>query len=361
MVKVRVLVVDDAVVIRRMVTESLNRDPDFEVVGVASNGKIALQKITQVNPDAITLDVEMPIMDGLETVREIRKTHPSLPIIMFSTLTERGGAATLEALSLGANDYVTKPANVSNVAEGLERLRNQLIPKLRVHCAKLLPSEKTLSSLPLNAKRRSAPRRPSNRKPQILCIGTSTGGPNALAQFFELMTVRLTVPVVIVQHMPPMFTKLLAERINKLSPNSCCEAEDGQVLKAGNMYIAPGGKHMELRREGNEVRVELNEKPPENSCRPAVDVLFRSVAACYGSAVLGVILTGMGRDGFNGSETLVDAGGRVLAQDEASSVVWGMPGYVAQAGLADKVLPLIELPAEILKTVDSRTVAKVGI
>ncbi|OUW16753.1 MAG: chemotaxis response regulator protein-glutamate methylesterase [Opitutales bacterium TMED158] len=351
MPKIRVLVVDDAVVIRRMVSEVLDADPNFEVVGVASNGKIAVQKVTQVNPDAITLDVEMPEMNGLETVKAIRKTHPKLPIIMFSTLTEKGGWATLEALSEGANDYVTKPANVGNVTEGLERLKKDMIPKLKAQCPHLVQSPSASRSLFANSGKSSAGRSrlPLTTRPDILCIGTSTGGPNALADLVQDLPVKLKIPVVLVQHMPPTFTLLLAERLNKLSPNKCVEARHGMPLENGCIYLAPGDKHMVVVREGVSTRVELNEDPPENSCRPAVDVLFRSVSEIYGPKTLGVILTGMGKDGLNGSEAIVENGGSVVAQDEESSVVWGMPGYVAEAGLAEKLLPLNEVGDYLLK------------
>ena len=364
MPKVRILVVDDAVVIRRMVTEALNRDPDFEVAGVAANGKIALQKIDQLSPDAVTLDVEMPEMDGLQTVREIRKTHPKLPIVMFSTLTRRGGEATLDALSAGATDYVTKPANVGNVTEGIERLRSELLPKLKTHCSHLLatslkPKASLSSQIQRSIVKRSkeAIRPIATRRPQVLCIGTSTGGPNALADLFAAIPVAFPVPVVVVQHMPPVFTEALAQRLDRLSPNACCEATEGQRLEPGTIYIAPGGKHMETRREGTVFRIRLNEGPPENSCRPAVDVLFRSVAKRFGSSTLGVVLTGMGQDGLRGSEVILEAGGRIWAQDEESSVVWGMPGYVAQAELAEKILPLRNIPGELLRQFRNRIVA----
>lgn len=349
MPKIRILVVDDAVVIRRLISEVLNRDPNFEVVGVAANGKIALQKIEQVNPDAITLDVEMPEMDGLETVKQIRKKYHKIPIIMFSTLTERGGEATLEALAAGASDYVTKPGSVSNVVETLERLKLDLIPKLKAHCKKILPSESTTNrhapAIPKTTRLRPVNKR-SN--PNVLCIGTSTGGPNALAQLIGAIPVKLPIPVFIVQHMPPTFTKLLADRLDKLSPNACYEASHGQKIEPGSIYLAPGGFHMELAKNGSDLVIEINSKPPENSCRPAVDITFRSVAKYFGANILGVILTGMGKDGFNGSQVIIEGGGSILAQDEESSIVWGMPGYVTQNNLPEKVLPLNQMHTEIL-------------
>ena len=352
MPRIRVLIVDDAVVMRRMITEALGTDPEIEVVGAAANGRIALQKIPQVNPDLITMDVEMPEMDGLQTVCELRKTYPRLPVIMFSALTLKGAGSTLDALAAGATDYVTKPANVGNVIEGIVRLRSELLPKIKAHCRHVLPPAGTVAFQPpvsAAAGIRLAAAGGPVVAPQILAIGCSTGGPNALAALFADIAVPLRVPGVIVQHMPPLFTRMLAERLSKNSPNAFCEGEEGQLLEPNCVYIAPGGRHMELRRDGSRVRVHLHDEPPENSCRPAVDVLFRSVAMIYGPAVLALILTGMGQDGLRGCQVMRERGGRVLTQDEASSVVWGMPGYVAQAGLADKVLPLGELGAEVMR------------
>ena len=352
MPRIRVLIVDDAVVIRRMITEALSSDPDIEVVGSAANGKIALQKIPQVNPDLITMDVEMPEMDGLQTVRELRKTYLKLPVIMFSTLTMRGAGSTLDALAAGATDYVTKPANVGNVMEGIERLKSELIPKIKLHCRVILPPTASVATLPSSTGAHGiklAPPPASTAVPQVFAIGCSTGGPNALAALFSDITSALPVPTVIVQHMPPLFTKMLAERLGKNSPNKFYEGEEGQLVEPGSVYIAPGGRHMEVRREGLLVRIRLHNEPPENSCRPAVDVLFRSVANVYGSSILALIMTGMGQDGLRGCQHIRERGGRALAQDEATSVVWGMPGYVAQAGLAEKVLPLPQLGGEVMR------------
>jgi two-component system chemotaxis response regulator CheB len=294
----------------------------------------------------------MPEMDGLQTVRELRKIYPRLPVIMFSTLTLRGAESTLDALAAGATDYVTKPANVGNVLEGIERLKSELIPKIKLHCRKLLPPVGVAASLPAPAGIQGAKvvsSTGSGPDPQIFAIGCSTGGPNALAALFADITRPLPVPGVIVQHMPPLFTKMLAERLDRNSPNRFFEGETGQLLEPGCLYVAPGGRHMEVRREGLRVRLHLHDDPPENSCRPAVDVLFRSVAAVYGPPVLGLIMTGMGQDGLRGCQHIRERGGRVLAQDEATSVVWGMPGYVVQAGLAEKVLPLPQLGGEVMR------------
>jgi two-component system chemotaxis response regulator CheB len=361
MPKIRVLVVDDAVVMRRLISEALARDPSIEVVGAAAHGRIALAKIPQVNPDVITLDVEMPEMDGITTVREIRKIYPKLPVIMFSTLTERGAEQTLDALAAGATDYVTKPANIGSIAISLQRLEQELVPKIKLHCRHLLPASAT--GVPAGANpvqttgetkpaavpaRFAAPSLAVAPSPvELLCIGTSTGGPNALASVFAAIPRNLPVPIVIVQHMPTLFTKMLAERLHKLGSVGFCEGSEGQVLQPGQAYVAPGGRHMEVVRFGKGFRLHLQDQPPENSCRPAVDVLFRSAAVAAGAGVLAVVLTGMGQDGLHGCRQLREQHAQILAQDEASSVVWGMPGHVAQAGLADRILPLRDVAAEI--------------
>jgi two-component system, chemotaxis family, protein-glutamate methylesterase/glutaminase len=362
MPRIRALIVDDAVVMRKLITEALARDPDIEVVGTAANGRIGLQKITQVNPDIVTLDVEMPDMNGLEMLREVRRTHPKLPIIMFSTLTRRGAEATLDAISAGATDYVTKPANVGSVNESIARLEQELIPKIKTHCRAILPSSPQQGSASSGAQRSATaarpggavpPRlpRPANARIEVVCIGTSTGGPNALADVLPLLPAHFPVPIVIVQHMPPVFTGLLAERLGKRSQITFHEGAEGDLLRPGHAYIAPGGKHMTVQRTAAGLVLGLNEDPPENSCRPAVDVLFRSVAATCGVGTLGVVLTGMGQDGAHGCRHIRERQGLVIAQDQATSVVWGMPGAVVEAGVADRVLPIQQVATEIMRIV----------
>ena len=353
MLKTRVLIVDDSVVVRRLLTDLLAAEPTCEVVGAAANGRIALAKIPQVNPDIITLDVEMPEMDGLETLEAIR-IYPKLPVIMFSALTERAADATLRALALGATDYVTKPSAVRGT-DGLEQVRDQLLPKIR--CFGVARPTMTAPSLLRPAAPRvaaaAAPRPSPGRASRIdvVAIGCSTGGPNALAALLPRLSQDFPVPVVITQHMPPLFTRLLAERMNAASSLKVEEAKGGEVLERGRVYIAPGDYHLDVRRDGTSVRTVLHQAPPENSCRPSVDVMFRSVVAVYGANTLGVILTGMGQDGMRGCEIVRELGGYVIAQDEATSVVWGMPGAVARAGLADIVLPLDAIAAEITRRV----------
>lgn len=346
MAKIRVLVVDDAVVFRRLIADELSRDPQLDVVGTAPNGRIALQRLTQVNPDLVILDVEMPELDGLAALAEIRKTHRRLPVIMFSALTERGAAATLDALALGATDYFTKPTS-EGVDASLAIIRTQLIPKIKALCGGMVASETAA------APKTPAPRKPS-RDIRVVAIGASTGGPNALAEIFARLPADLPAPVVMVQHMPPMFTRLLAERLTAQSKIRVQEGSNGVVLQPGQAWIAPGDFHMAVIRDGTQRRLLLNQDPPENSCRPAVDVLFRSVASAFGADCLGVILTGMGTDGLRGCEALREAGGQILAQDEATSVVWGMPGCVVRANLADRVMPIALIADEIASRVKQR-------
>ncbi|MTV27371.1 chemotaxis response regulator protein-glutamate methylesterase [Nitriliruptoraceae bacterium ZYF776] len=350
----RILVVDDAVVVRKIVTDVLAGDPGLEVIGTAPNGRIAISKIPQVNPDLVTLDVEMPEMDGIETLRAIRAKYPRLPVIMFSTLTERGANVTMEALLLGANDYVTKPANVGSVAEAMERVREQLIPKIHALCGirPSSPSPTRAAPAPVKANRPVArPARRAAARVEHVTIGVSTGGPNALAELLPQLPADLPVPITIVQHMPPMFTRLLAERLDATSGLHVREASDRMRIEPGTVTVAPGDHHLEIRRVGTRVEAVLHDGPPENSCRPAVDVLFRSVAATHGDGTLAIVLTGMGYDGRRGSEHVRAAGGHVLAQDQASSVVWGMPGAVVEHGVADEVLPLSQVAAAIVRRV----------
>jgi len=360
MARIRVLIVDDAVIFRRLVSEELARDPGLEVVGTAANGRIALAQLPQVNPDIVILDVEMPEMDGIATLKHLRKIYPRLPVIMFSALTERGAAATIDALASGASDYFAKPSKTGGLEGSLEVIRQQLIPTIKAICSHRhsgpeLKEGERKPPWPI-----PPPRRPDGAAataPQVLAIGTSTGGPNALAAVLQRLPVDFPLPIVIVQHMPPMFTRMLAERLSADVPIRFEEGSVGRLLEPGWGWIAPGDHHMIVVRGGQQVRISLNQDPPENSCRPAVDVLFRSVAKAYGAGVLAVILTGMGQDGLRGCEAIREAGGHILAQDEESSVVWGMPGHVARAGLADKVLPLSMIGDEIVRRVQSITTA----
>jgi two-component system chemotaxis response regulator CheB len=323
------------------------------VVGTASNGAIGLQRIPQFNPDLITLDIEMPDMNGLEMLRRIRREYPQLRVIMFSTLTERGAAVTLEALTLGADDYVAKVSNEGSLDRSMARLRDEMIPKIKQFfrvaaqsAAAAPPAQAYVSAVPFADARPIA--QTSKLRPKMVVIGVSTGGPTALGAILPSFPASFPLPILLVQHMPPLFTRLLAERLNANCQLQVEEASEGDVVEPGKILIAPGDFHMKVAFAGGVLRVCLDQSPRQNSCRPAVDALFASAAELYGGAVLAVVLTGMGQDGLHGAKLLKARGARVLVQDEASSVVWGMPGAVANAGLADRVLPLDELVPEIL-------------
>ena len=355
-VKKKVLLVDDAVVVRKVLGQAIAQDPALEVAGTAVNGRIALAKFPGLQPDIVLLDIEMPEMDGLETVRELRKIDSRVPIIMFSTLTERGAAVTLEALALGATDYVTKPSNLDGKAT-LEAILRELIPKIRALCRVPGPHN-VLSASP------ATPPFAAVQGPRVLCpakivvIGVSTGGPDALARLLPSLPASLSAPVLIAQHMPPIFTNMLASRLSSKSELPVRECVSGEAVAAGRAVIAPGDFHMVVQQEVGAVRLKTHQGPRENFCRPSVDVLFRSIAQVYGERALAVVLTGMGQDGLKGCEMLRAAGARVYVQDEATSVVWGMPGFVARAGLADKVLPLDQIALEIVRATTLQVAAR---
>lgn len=349
---IRVLVVDDSVVARRVVARAFEGDESLELVGVAANGQIALEKLTRLNPDVVVLDLEMPVMDGFETLRAIRSTHPGLPVIVFSHLTAKGAAATLDAMALGAAGHVAKPSAEATALDG-NHVRHELVPLIKAladHASQQVPSATaasgpTIATSPSIAVNASGPI--LDRRASALVVAASTGGPSALAAVVGALPADLAVPVLVVQHMPAVFTKQLAERLNRIGPLSVVEAAARQPVAPGRVYIAPGGRHMGVERVGTAVCIALHEGPPENSCRPAADVLFRSAVGVYGDRLLGVVLTGMGHDGLRGAELIRAAGGTVIAQDQATAVVGSMPGAVADAGLADAVVPLERIGPEL--------------
>lgn len=357
--KKRVLLVDDAVVVRKALSLAIAQDRDLEVAGTAVNGRVALAKFPALRPDIVLLDFEMPEMDGLETVRELRKIDARVPIIMFSSLTERGASVTLEALSLGATDYVTKPSNV-DMAGTLAAISRELIPKIRALChlpemfAPATSAKPGAQTSPIVV----APRLRLLSPVQVVGIGVSTGGPDALARVLPTFPANFPVPIVIAQHMPPIFTSLLAARLSAKSALPVRECVSGQPLTPGCAVIAPGDFHMVAVQGEGIVLLKTHQGPKENFCRPSVDVLFQSIARIYGSRALAVVLTGMGQDGLKGCEALRALGARIYVQDEASSIVWGMPGFVARSGLADKILPLDQIGTEIVRATALQSAAR---
>ncbi len=339
--KIGILVVDDSIVVRHLLTKVLSEISEFEVKGAATNGRIALTKIPLLNPDIVLLDINMPEMDGLSALSEIRKIYPKLPVIMLSTLTKPNAEATLEALARGANDYATKPENTNDMVLALKQICFDLTPKIKAFCQQALQEPAKVAPPFLR------PVTPSACPVSIVVIGISTGGPNALNELVLGLPQDFPVPIAIVQHMPPLFTKILAGRLMAVSKIPVWEAKEGDCIKPSQIWIAPGGYHMVLKGERSRATVSLNQEAPENSCRPSVDVLFRSAAAIYGPRVLAVMMTGMGEDGKLGCQEIVRQGGRVVAQDRESSVVWGMPGSVVQAGLAMQVLPLSQIALQL--------------
>ena len=350
--RVRLLITDDAAFVRKLVQTSLEADPRIEIAGVAANGRICITKIPEVHPDVVVLDVEMPEMDGFATLGEIRKLYPTLPVILFSSLTEHGATVTLDALALGASDYVTKPpATIGGLAAAADYIRATLGPKVIALGHRY--RRQAIGAPPAPAPQPTTPALlpPPTRggTVDVLVIGASTGGPNAVQTFLEGLFPRINVPILLVQHMPPVFTRLFAERLGRIPGCKAREAIDGEPIIPGTVLVAPGNQHLEVSGSATAPRVRLTQAPPENSCRPAVDVLFRSAATVWGGNTLGVVLTGMGMDGLRGSEVIRKAGGNVLVQDEATSIVWGMPGSIANSGLADAVLPIGELAPEVLR------------
>ena len=370
--KLRILVVDDTIVYRKSVADIIAEIPGVELAGVAHNGKIAIEKIPLVKPDLLTLDIEMPVMNGLEVLAELRKSHPGIGVVMLSTLTADGSEMTLKALELGAFDFILKPQSKSLV-EGKREIKRLLQPILEAYAAsrggrRLLQSRgSTAAARPdrpgaLPSSARTMPRTaPVPAKPaglrksrsEIVTIGISTGGPNALNQMLPQLPADLNVPVLIVQHMPPVFTKSLAASLDKKCRLHVKEAEDREPILPNVVYIAPGGKQMKLiaAADGQNRLIKITDDPPENSCKPSADYLFRSVGDYYVGRTTAVIMTGMGSDGTKGLEVLNQKGAHIIAQDEASCVVYGMPKAPTERGYADVVAPLGRIAEEILKSV----------
>ena len=344
---IRVLVIDDSALVRQVLTDILSSDPAIEVLGSAPDPYVAREKIKALKPDLITLDVEMPRMDGLTFLENLMRLHP-LPVLMVSSLTEAGAGVTLHALELGAVDFVHKPR--LDIANGLTEYADLLVAKLKA-VARSRPrvaphARDRLSADAVLAKK--APRPAWRTTDRLIALGASTGGTEAVKEV--LMAMPADAPaVVITQHIPPAFSRSFAERMDRSSPMSVSEAQNGQPIVAGCAYIAPGDRHLLVQRDGAHFRCQLSDGPPVNHHRPSVDVLFRSVAQAAGANAVGAILTGMGEDGAQGLLEMRAAGAHTLAQDEASSVVWGMPGAAVKLGAVSQVAPLERLAGELLR------------
>lgn len=370
---IRVMVVDDSAVVRGLITRMLEEDPAIAVVASVGNGQMALSALERQAIDVAVLDVEMPVMDGLTALPRMLQIAPGLQVIMASTLTRRNADISLKALQAGAADYIPKPTSSRDITGGSGDFRRELVEKVQaLGGAKRRGSRREDRPVAARAPRPAADLAPrpgrltkpaaplqlcpaSAEVPEAIAIGSSTGGPQAL--FTVLGAIRagsIRQPILITQHMPATFTTILAEHISRISGWEAAEGKDGEVVRGGRIYIAPGDFHMVVEPRGADRIIRLNKNPPENFCRPSVDPMLRSMAAIWGRRVLACILTGMGADGLRGGEAVVAAGGTVIAQDEATSVVWGMPGAVAQAGICSAVLPLPEIAPCILKFANRR-------
>ena len=370
---IRVMVVDDAVVARSLVTRWVDAESDMKITAALRTGREAVEQFESSDPDVVVLDVEMPELDGISALPLLLKKKRDLMVIMASAVTRRGAEVSLRALSLGAADYIPKPATTREAAtaaayrrELIEKIRNlgrrrRVSPRQsapgaalaedRLRRSRPLPAPSTPDGLPFKPETRRFSLRPfAMSVPRVVLIGSSTGGPQALTVLIEKLPAAIDrAPVLITQHMPPTFTTVLAEHLSRIGGRGAHEAEHGEPVLAGGIYLAPGGRHMRVVRDRDGIRIALGDDPPINFCKPAVDPLFSSAAQVWGSSALALVLTGMGSDGTSGAAAIVAAGGSVIAQDEASSVVWGMPRSVALAGLCSAVLPLDQIAPKVLR------------
>lgn len=356
----RILVVDDTAVFRRVITEALQGVPGVEVAGTANNGKLALSRIAALQPDLVTLDIEMPEMNGIEVLEAMRTANVKTGAIMVSSLTSRGGQMTVRALELGAFDFITKPERGA-AEQNIVLVRDGLVPIIRA-----FERSREIRSIlgagvrkpatlpvphPIHMPSESVPRSPRRAGSPIVLIGVSTGGPAALAKLLPSLPANLSAPVLIVQHMPPLFTGPLAESLRKKCAMPVKEAMDGEPALSGHAYVAPGGRQMKIAPGANgEILVRITDDPPEHNCRPAVDYLFRSAALHFPGRAIAAILTGMGNDGTEGLRLLKRSGCVSIAQDEASCVVFGMPKEAIAAGVVDTVAPLDAIAGAIVRS-----------
>lgn len=342
---IRVMLVDDSAVVRGLVQRALKKEPSIVIAATAVDGQMAVDTLKRHTVDVIVLDIEMPGMDGIKALPELLKVAPGVKIIMASTLTQQNAEISVRALELGATDYIAKPSNLAD--SGAEDFFHQLITKIKQICHSSGDTSAQKTPKPV-----SKPTLPSIAKAEALAIASSTGGPQALLRVFTALKGKAQhVPIFITQHMPPSFTAILADHIGKVLGSDCHEAKDGEEVKSGVVYLAPGDFHMTVERRGTSVVLQLNQDPPENFCRPAADPMLRSLAAVYRNRLLVAVLTGMGSDGVKGAADVVKAGGVVIAQDQASCVVYGMPKAVVDAHLASAVLPIDQVAPYLIKAV----------
>ncbi len=338
--RARVMVCDDSVTIRGALTRMLEADPGIEVVARVENGRAAVDQVRAARADVVVLDIEMPVMDGITALPLILRADPGVRIIMASTLTTRGAEIALRALRLGASDYVPKPSSIGTTGD--DAFQRELVAKVK-------GLARMRRQFPAAARPPIAMRAAASMPARLLAVGSSTGGPQALFALVQGLGKSLPVPVVMTQHMPPAFTPILADHLDRLDCLRCAEARDGETLLPGRIYIAPGDRHLVIDGNRSVLRARVTSDPPENFCRPSVDPMLRSAATICEGRVLVAMLTGMGRDGLQGTRAVVDAGGTAVAQDEVTSVVWGMPGAIAQAGLCHAVLPLPSIAPKLLQ------------
>ncbi|MBI3710854.1 MAG: chemotaxis response regulator protein-glutamate methylesterase [Proteobacteria bacterium] len=353
---VRVLIVDDSAVIRGLIGQVFDSDPEIEVVGSVGNGQLAIAALTRTEVDVVVLDIEMPVMDGLTALPKLLAAQPDIKVIMASTLTQKNAQISFKALELGATDYLAKPTAASKIGTAAD-FKRELVTKVKALGAARRSRPRTglrsrVTPRPVPARQSVGPirlRPPSLLPPEVIAIGSSTGGPQALFAMLGALPAALKLPILITQHMPATFTTILAEHLARAAKRPAAEAVDGETIVPGRIYLAPGDFHMRAEAGGATRVIRVTKEPPENYCRPAVDPMLRSLASVYGPRGLSVILTGMGSAGAKGGEAVAAAGGTVIAQDEATSVVWGMPGAAAAKGVCSAVLPLPELAPHIAK------------
>ncbi len=336
----QVLIVDDSAVVRGLLAQALESDPEIEVAGTAMHGQAALAWLRRHKADVVILDVEMPVMDGLAALEVIQEEFPGLPVVMASTLTHKGAQTTIRALALGAAGCIAKPT-AANVPTSIAMLVRELVPLVKSLGRSACGDGENASAAEAVPTRIGKP--PAT--PQLIVIGASTGGPKALSDVLRGLSPEVTLPILVVQHMPPMFTPILAQHLASDCGRPCREAIHGEPIQRGRVYVAPGDHHLIVAKGGDRMILQLTQAEPEHFCRPSVNPLFRTAAQWYGKTLIGVMLTGMGSDGLEGARELVERGGYLIAQDEATSVVWGMPGAVVEAGLAHCVAPLKQIPA----------------